>query len=124
VKALFTTSKIILAVTLLFNIAKAQDTLNFSPPLKAPIVYAIEAKDNIVVDGRLNEESWKAAPVISDFFKLQPRQGGAYLYKTFVKIVYDKKNLYFGVFCKDTAGKKACVCRITAAILRPTTMCL
>ncbi|MEO6980211.1 MAG: carbohydrate binding family 9 domain-containing protein, partial [Mucilaginibacter sp.] len=69
-------------------------------------VYAIEAKDNIVVDGRLNEESWKAAPVISDFFKLQPRQGGAYLYKTFVKIVYDKKNLYFGVFCKDTVGKK------------------
>ena len=105
-KAFFIPSKIILAITLLSNAVRAQDSLNFSPPLKAPVVYAIENKDNIVVDGRLNEESWKAAPVISDFFKLQPRQGGAYLYKTFVKIVYDKKNLYFGVFCKDTAGKK------------------
>ncbi len=105
-KAFFIPSKIILAITLLSNAVQAQDSLNFSPPLKAPIVYAIEAKDNIVVDGRLNEESWRAAPVIADFFKLQPRQGGAYLYKTFVKIVYDKKNLYFGVFCKDTAGKK------------------
>lgn len=105
-KAFFIPSKIILVITLLSNAVQAQDSLNFSPPLKAPIVYAIEAKDNIVVDGRLNEESWRAAPVIADFFKLQPRQGGAYLYKTFVKIVYDKKNLYFGVFCKDTAGKK------------------
>lgn len=105
-KALFTTSKIILAFILFSNLGEAQDSLNFSPPVKAPVVYAVEAKDNIIVDGRLDEESWKAAPVISDFFKLQPRQGGAYLYKSFVKIVYDKKNLYFGVFCKDTAGKK------------------
>jgi hypothetical protein len=95
-----------IALTALSGWVKAQDTLNFSPPAIAPKVYAVEARDNIVLDGHLNELSWQAAPVIKDFFRMQPRQGGNYLYKTFVKIVYDKKNLYFGVFCKDSIGKK------------------
>jgi len=90
----------------LVSAVKAQDTVNFSPPAITPKIYAIEAKDNIVVDGRLDEESWRLAQAVSDFSMIQPRQRGAYHYKTFVKIVYDKKNLYFGVFCKDSTGKK------------------
>jgi hypothetical protein len=85
---------------------KAQDSVNFIPPSIAPKAYAIPVKDNIMVDGRLDEESWKLAPVIKNFFMMQPRQGGKSHYETFVKIVFDKKNLYFGVFCKDSLGKK------------------
>lgn len=95
-----------ITLTLFACVAHAQDSINFAPPAIAPSVYAVEAKENIVVDGRLNEQSWQAAPVIKDFFRVQPRQGGAYLFETFVKILFDKKNLYFGVFCKDPAGKK------------------
>ncbi|HVW95695.1 MAG TPA: DUF5916 domain-containing protein [Mucilaginibacter sp.] len=98
--------KIISALLVLSTAAAAQDTINFSPAIPAPHVYAVEATDNIVVDGKLTEASWRAAPVISDFFKMQPRQGGAYRYHTAVRIVFDKKNLYFGVFCKDSVGKK------------------
>jgi len=100
------TAGILFFFMLASGMAKAQDTTNFSPPAIAPKIYAIEAKDNIVVDGRLDEASWRLAPVIKDFFMIQPRQGGKFHYQTFVKVVFDKKNLYFGVFCKDMAGKK------------------
>jgi Domain of unknown function (DUF5916)/Carbohydrate family 9 binding domain-like len=87
----------------------AQDSLstsNFPPPAVAPVVYAIETNEDISIDGKLNEAIWKAAPIITDFFRVEPRQGGKYLYETLVRVVYDKKNLYFGVFCKDSIGKK------------------
>jgi hypothetical protein len=60
----------------------------------------------MVVDGILQEPIWQKAPVVRDFFRMEPRQGGAYLHNTEVRVVYDKKNLYFGVFCRDSIGKK------------------
>lgn len=79
---------------------------NFPPPAVSPVIYAVEATGPITVDGRLNEASWEQAPVVRDFFRIEPRQGGNYLHETFVRVVYDKKNLYFGVFCKDSLGRK------------------
>lgn len=84
----------------------AQDTLNFPPPAAAPVIYPIEANGIVVIDGKLNEPVWQHALIIKDFFRIEPRQGGAYKFKTTVQVAYDKRNLYFGVFCKDTAGKK------------------
>lgn len=89
--------------------AKGQDTLvegNFPPLVNPPIVYAVEAHETIIVDGRLSEMIWKEAPVIKDFFRMEPRQGGKYQYETFARIAFDKRNLYVGVFCKDSVGKK------------------
>ena len=91
------------------TIVNAQDSLmqgNFAPPAIAPVIYALETKESIVIDGRLSEAIWKEAIAVQDFFRMEPRQGGKYLYETFVKVLYDKKNLYFGVFCKDSIGKK------------------
>ncbi len=96
----------VFVIVLFSEIVSGQDSLNFPPPSIHPKIYAIEAKDNIVVDGKLNELSWQLAPTISNFFQIQPRQGEKHNFETFVKIVYDKKNIYFGVFCKDTAGKR------------------
>lgn len=86
--------------------ADAQDTLNFPPPAIPPVVYAIETRENMTIDGRLSETVWMKAPVIEDFFRMEPRQGGTFLYKSFVRILYDNINLYFGVFCKDSMGRK------------------
>ncbi len=85
---------------------EAQEVENFPPPKVAPVVFAIETKEPIQTDGILNESVWKNAPIIKDFFRMEPRQGGQILYETFVQIVYDKKQIYFGVFCKDSIGKK------------------
>lgn len=86
--------------------AHAQDSLSFAPPANPPKIYAVEAKENIVVDGKLTEASWQQAPVTGNFFRMQPRQGGQYNYTTQVRVLFDKKNLYFGVFCKDSLGRK------------------
>lgn len=82
------------------------DTLNFPPPLVPPVVYATEVKEQMTVDGRLSERSWKETPLIDDFFRVEPRQGGPYLYKTTVRILFDKNNLYIGAFCRDSLGRK------------------
>lgn len=87
----------------------AQDTvqeLNFPPPPNAPVIYAVETNEPVYVDGRLTEPIWKAAPMIHDFFRMEPRQGGVVQYLSFVQVVFDKRNLYVGVFCKDRAGRK------------------
>ncbi len=87
-------------------IAYGQNAQNFLPPEKAPEVQAREAVEVITVDGRLDEASWQEAPVIDNFFRMEPRQGGAYRYPTHVKILFDDKNLYFGVFAWDSLGRK------------------
>ena len=96
----------ILSISGFVQATVAQDTLNFPPPLIPVSVYAIETKESINVDGKLNEAVWPSAPIISDFFRMEPRQGGTYLHQTFVRILFDRSNIYFGVFCRDRAGKR------------------
>ncbi|MEQ9165844.1 MAG: DUF5916 domain-containing protein [Fulvivirga sp.] len=84
----------------------AQDDQNFPPPETTPEVRATKAIGNIKIDGKLNESDWQNAEVVSEFFKMEPRQGGDYLYDTEVRLLYDEKNLYIGAFCKDSLGRK------------------
>lgn len=86
--------------------AKAQYDQNFPPPAEAPIVSATKAIESIKIDGKLDESDWQSAKSIDEFFRMEPRQGGDYLYDIWVKLLYDEKNLYVGAFCKDSLGKK------------------
>lgn len=100
---------ILISILLILSavLSYSQDTTGtFSPPVTAAEIYATETNESINVDGKLNEAVWHNTSVIKDFFRMEPRQGGNYLHKTFVRILYDKKNVYFGVFCKDSLGKK------------------
>ncbi len=85
---------------------QAQEDQNFPPPEDPPVVTAKKATGGIKIDGKLNEPGWQNAEVISEFFKMEPRQGGGYLYDTQVKLLYDDKNLYVGAFCKDSLGRE------------------
>ena len=85
-------------------IVNGQDS--FEPPAVAPSFHAIEITEPILLDGKLTEEGWKKANAVTDFFKMEPRQGEKYLYETSVKVLFDKRNLYFGIFCKDSLGRK------------------
>jgi len=99
--------RVFTVLTILFAPAiAAQDTLNFPPPAVPVFVYAVETNETIHLDGKLEESSWQAAPVISDFFRMEPRQGGVYRYPSYVRILFDNHNIYFGVFCRDSAGRK------------------
>lgn len=79
---------------------------NFSPPKEKEVVRAIRAKGAIKIDGKLNESDWQRAVPIADFFRMEPRQGGAYRYKTQVRVLFDDKYLYVGAFCADSLGKR------------------
>lgn len=83
-----------------------QAEASFPPPKQPPIVYAQKTQSDIKIDGKLDEAAWQEAKVVDNFFKVEPRQGGDYLYQTEVKLLYDEKNLYVGVFCADSLGKK------------------
>ena len=93
-------------LVMLFKIQAQENQNVFPPPTEAPVITALETKNNVRIDGKLEESDWSNAPVISDFFKVEPRQGGDYLYQSEVRILYDEKNLYFGIFCRDSLGRK------------------
>ncbi len=79
---------------------------NFPPPEVPPVLQAVRTSKKIAIDGKLNEPDWAKAPITSEFFRMEPRQGGEYKHKTFVQVLYDDKNLYFGVYAQDSLGKK------------------
>ena len=92
--------------TLLCTLSYAQEDENFPPPETPPEIRAIRTEEAIKVDGKLLESVWQKAPLVDDFFRMEPRQGGKYQHKTEVRLLFDEKNLYVGVFCKDSLGKK------------------
>jgi Domain of unknown function (DUF5916)/Carbohydrate family 9 binding domain-like len=56
-----------------------------------------------VVDGRLNDAVWAAAPLSSDFVQQRPNPGTAASQRTEVRIAYDDAAVYVGVRAFDSA---------------------
>ncbi len=77
-----------------------------SPPRASDafVARAVEARGDVVVDGRLDEPAWEAAPVIRDFRQIEPLQGAAPTLTTEVRILYDRDNLYVGIRAEDPQG--------------------
>ena len=86
-------------------LARAQDG-QFPPPEIPPTVHAQRTTTKISIDGSLDEPDWENAEPVTDFFRMEPRQGGLYRYPTDVRILYDDKNIYVGFFARDTLGRK------------------
>ena len=86
--------------------AQENETDNFPPPEIPVSILASKTNNIITVDGRLNENDWKSAEPITNFFRVEPVQGGIIKNRTEVRILYDDKNIYFGVFAMDSLGKK------------------
>lgn len=97
---------LIVILFLFLNASGFAQTVSFPPPAKAPEIWAVQAAGEINVDGFLTEADWANAPLTDDFFMMEPRQAGPVRYQTAVKILFDQDNIYFGVFCKDSVGKK------------------
>ena len=88
------------------TLAQENGTEIFPPPENPVTVQAVRATRKLDVDGRLDEPDWKKAVPVTDFFKVEPTQGGEPRHKTEVRFLYDEKNLYVGAFCKDSLGLK------------------
>ncbi len=84
----------------------AQFEGDFPPPEAPQVIQASRVTGPISVDGILDEPDWLRAAPIDDFFRIEPKQGGTYDFKTEVRILFDDKNLHIGVFCADSMGKR------------------
>ena len=87
--------------------AQNKQTDNFPQPENPIEIRATKTLSKISIDGKLDELDWKNAQVITDFYRVEPVQGGIIKNPTEVRILFDDKNLYVGVFAKDSLGKKS-----------------
>ena len=87
--------------------AQKIDFLNIHKEKKVTAVYIEEEK--IVVDGELDESDWHLAEPAKDFVQGEPLVGEPSTESTEVRLLYDRKNLYIGVYCFDSEGEKGIV---------------
>jgi hypothetical protein len=65
---------------------------------------AIRTTEKIVIDGDLNDEAWKKAPVATDMVEWRPTYGKIEdeKNKTEIRILYDNGAIYIGGFCHQS----------------------
>lgn len=90
-----------------FVTSNAQEAEIFSPDSIKLELKAIETKSIIKIDGILDESDWSLVPKSPSFTQVDPNQKARPSQDTDVKVLFDDKFLYFGIFCKDTLGKSA-----------------
>src|SRR6266513_2884539 len=100
--------KILLFSLLLFSFqAFSQNTEIFKPDSAKKQITATKINSSLHIDGILNEPEWLKANVSPRFTQIEPYQGKAPNFETYVKVLYNKQYLYFGIFAQDSLGKKA-----------------
>ena len=64
---------------------------------------AVRTSDEIVIDGKLDDEAWKQSEVATDFINWQPLAGATPSNATEVRLLYDNKALYIGAYMKASS---------------------
>jgi len=85
-----------LSVLTVFSSARAQ-----APDLPPAAVLCVQVDKGPVLDGRLDDEAWRAAPVFTGFKMVFPRPGDEPSERTELRLVYDENRIYLGVVCFD-----------------------
>lgn len=62
---------------------------------------AVKIDNSPKIDGVLSEDFWKNIEGYSNFTQSYPNPGSPPSFKTEVKIAYDDKNIYIGIYCFD-----------------------
>ena len=88
----------IIFLVLLSNYILNQQIYAQNPPAESRLEIAATT-EQIVIDGQLNEETWKKADVAKDFFITFPVDDRLADEQTEVRLTYDDKNLYVGAIC-------------------------
>ena len=91
-----------LIFTLGFLLYFAQQTSNDNSIIRKEIS-ALKTDKTLKIDGMLDEEIWKTAPIAKDFIERNPTNGKPEPedYKTYVKVLYDDTGIYFGIDMRD-----------------------
>jgi hypothetical protein len=65
-------------------------------------IQAVRVTDEIKIDGLLDEAAWLLAQPATDFFQQQPTEGAAASERTEVRVLFDDRNVYFGIRAFDS----------------------
>ncbi|MEA3318361.1 MAG: DUF5916 domain-containing protein [Bacteroidota bacterium] len=73
---------------------------------KPDILKAHFSNNKIKLDGELNEVCWSEALPITNFTQREQNEGAPASEKTQIAVVYNKNEIYFGIWCFDSDAKK------------------
>lgn len=76
--------------------------LLFGQSSERPSFEAGKISDEIILDGVLNEDSWKNTAVLSDFLTTEPIEKGIPSSPTLVRVIANEKEVIIGIECKDS----------------------
>jgi hypothetical protein len=94
----------LLTLIMVFSRLSAQDEA--AKVQGARVLKAERIGSAIKVDGVLDEIAWRSADSAAYFVQIEPQQGSPAKFSSIVKLVYDDDNIYIGVICFDSLGKK------------------
>lgn len=67
---------------------------------------AIYCNESIKLDGKLNESCWLNATFIENFTQREQNEGAPATEKTWIAVVYNDNEIYFGIWCFDSEPDK------------------
>jgi len=76
------------------------------PESGAHRIRILRISDPIKIDGHLDEPAWSQAKAATDFRQESPTEGAPASERTEVRVLYDNKNLYFGIRAFDSEAAK------------------
>jgi hypothetical protein len=65
-------------------------------------IQAVRVTEAIKVDGILDEPAWSLAQPATDFLQQQPNEGAPASERTEVRVLFDERNIYFGIRAFDS----------------------
>ena len=93
------------ALTARSEASASATTAGALPPEKAAPVRLVRFERAPVIDGKLDDEAWKQAAILKDFYQTQPGDNIAPSKPTVVMLGYDAKTLYIGFHAFDEPDK-------------------
>ena len=75
-------------------------------PTPAPEVTAVPLREEIHLDGKLNEAVWQTAPIATGFRQNQPHEGQPATQRTEVRFAFDDAAIYVGARMYDDSGAR------------------
>jgi hypothetical protein len=67
------------------------------------LAHAIKVERAPRLDGTLDDPLWQQAIPLADFQQREPREGEPATEETIVRIIYTRREIYFGILCKDSS---------------------
>src|SRR5437016_1774370 len=76
-----------------------------------PMVRAAPRREQIIIDGRLDDAAWKDAQPITDFHQQLPDEGKPPTERTEIRILYDASAIYIGARMYDREAPRRLLVR-------------